>query len=120
MRKDSMIRSSLEKKFQKILLYSGIKPPRRGCNKMLGRPDFVCKKRKLVIFIDGAFFHSNHPNHKKMKKSSEMLRKIQSQKRRDKIITKHYKSNGWNVLRVSEEEIVGHPEYVANAYRVKS
>lgn len=115
-----MIRSSLEKKFQQVLLYSGIKPPRRGCNKMLGRPDFVCKERRLVIFIDGAFFHSNHPNHKKMKKNSEMLKKIQLQTKRDKSITKHYKSKGWKVLRVSEEEIFRHPEYVANAYRIKS
>ena len=114
-----MIRSSLEKKFQKILLYSGVKPPRRGCNKMPGRPDFVCKEQKLVIFIDGAFFHSNHPNHEKMHKTSVMLKKIQMQKERDKIITKHYKRNGWQVLRISEDEIVRHPEYIANAYRVR-
>ena len=111
-----MTKSTLEKKFQKILLYYSIKPPQKGCDKMHGRPDFVIKKEKCVIFIDGAFFHTNHENHKKMDPKSSLLVNIQDQIIRDKKVTEHYKKKGWSVLRFSEKDINNCPEYVKNAF----
>lgn len=113
-----MNKSRLETKFQKILLYYNLNPPGRGCDKLFGRPDFVIKSKKTVIFIDGSFFHTKHINHKKMAPKSPLLRKIEKQLQRDKIVTHHYKEKGWKILRFSEEEINTCPEYVANAYRM--
>jgi len=111
-----MTKSSLEKKFQNILLYYSIKPPLKGCDKMHGRPDFVIKKKKCVIFIDGAFFHTKHKNHKKMNPQSPLLTSIKKQIIRDREITEHYEKQGWFVLRFSEADINSCPEYVKNAF----
>lgn len=115
-----MIKSSLEKKFQKILLYYSIKPPQKGCDKMHGRPDFVIKKKKCVIFIDGSFFHTKHKNHKEMDQESPLLNSIKKQIIRDREVTEHYRKQGWHVLRLSEEDINNCPEYVKNAFLLVS
>ena len=111
-----MTKSRLERKFQKILLYYNIRPPLKGCDKMYGRPDFVLKKNKCVIFIDGAFFHTSHDNHKKMDSNSPLLASIKKQIIRDKEITHHYESMGWRILRFTEDDLSSCPEYVKNAY----
>jgi len=111
-------KSTLEIKFQKTLLFFGLKPPSRGCDKMFGRPDFVLKSKKIVIFIDGSFFHTKHINHKKIAFDSPLLCQIKKQIERDKKVTLYYKEKGWKIIRFSEEEINTCPEYIANAYRM--
>jgi DNA mismatch endonuclease (patch repair protein) len=111
-------KSRLEVKFQKILLFFGLKPPTRGCDKMFGRPDFVLKSKKTVIFIDGAFYHTKHMNHKKIASDSPLLCKIKKQIERDKKVTSYYKGKGWKIIRFAEEEINTCPEYVANECRM--
>ena len=113
-----MIKSKLEKRFQNLLLFYHLTPPSRGCDKMYGRPDFVLKTKKVVIFIDGSFFHTNHKNHCKIDKKSNLLQNIHSQLIRDQEVNRFYKKRGWKILRISEEDLFDCPESVINSYKL--
>lgn len=79
---------------------------RRYSKKTAGRPDFVFPKRKLAVFVDGCFWHGCK-KHCIMPKSNKKYwgLKIARNKARDKIINRHYKNEGWRLLRIWEHEI---------------
>jgi DNA mismatch endonuclease (patch repair protein) len=76
--------------------------------KMLGNPDFVFPKKKLVIFIDGDFWHGY--NWKKLGKVPPRRywqAKIERTIARDKKYSRQLKKAGWRVLRLWEHELYG-------------
>jgi DNA mismatch endonuclease (patch repair protein) len=84
---------------------------RRG-SRLLGRPDFVFPRARLVIFVDGDFWHG-HPRRFKLPKSNVgyWRSKIERNKMRDRAVTEELTRIGWNVLRIWEcdlrdEEVV--------------
>jgi DNA mismatch endonuclease, patch repair protein len=78
---------------------------RRG-SKLLGRPDFVFSKLRLVVFVDGCFWHGC-PAHFKMPTNNRSFweKKIARNKTRDLAVTKILKQKGWTVLRVWEHDL---------------
>ena len=73
---------------------------------MFGKPDFVFRKLKLAVFVDGCFWHgcqqhSNIP----LNNRSFWKRKFKKNKRRDAIVIRTLRSRGWHVLRVWEHEL---------------
>ena len=87
--------------------------------KMLGNPDFVFPKKKLVIFIDGDFWHGY--NWKKLHKVPPRRywqAKISRTIARDKDYTKQLKRAGWKVLRFWEHEIIINPRKCINMLKV--
>jgi DNA mismatch endonuclease (patch repair protein) len=74
--------------------------------KMLGSPDFVFPKKKLVIFIDGDFWHGRNFSKNRNRLPKKYWReKIESNIRRDKKNRMKLKKQGWKVLRVWEHEV---------------
>ena len=71
-----------------------------------GKPDFIHYRRKIVVFIDGCFWHGC-PSHCRMPSSNINYwnNKIEKNKIRDKKITKTMKMRGWQVIRIWEHEI---------------
>ncbi len=74
--------------------------------KMYGRPDFASRKLKIVVFIDGCFWH-RCPKHFKPAKSNRpyWAKKISNNVKRDKAVNKYYKSLKWSVIRIWEHEV---------------
>ena len=74
--------------------------------KVFGRPDFIDKDSKTVIFIDGCFWHKC-PKHFKYPKSNKEYwnPKIERNILRDKEINISYKNAGWKVIRIWGHEI---------------
>lgn len=71
-----------------------------------GKPDFINFNKKLVIFIDGCFWHKCPRCFKLPKTNRKFWKdKIKENARRDKEITLNYKNSGWKVLRFWEHEI---------------
>lgn len=73
-----------------------------------GKPDIVIKKYKLVVFIDGEFWHGYKWEEKKPKIKANReywVRKIERNIERDKENTTHLISQGYTVLRFWEHEI---------------
>jgi DNA mismatch endonuclease, patch repair protein len=73
---------------------------------LLGKPDFVFRKNKLAIFVDGCFWHSC-PKHSRIPKSNTKFWsvKLTKNKSRDKIVNLELKRQGWKVLRIWEHDL---------------
>jgi DNA mismatch endonuclease (patch repair protein) len=105
----SHIRSSDTKPevfFRKSLWKWGIRY-RKNVNKLFGKPDIAIKKYKLVIFIDGDFWHGNDWKERHFSSQEELLvsysefwqKKIRRNIERDKEVNKYYQTNDWTILR---------------------
>jgi DNA mismatch endonuclease Vsr len=73
-----------------------------------GSPDFVFPKERLVIFVDGCFWHGC-PKHCRFPKSNEeyWVTKIDKNKKRDYKVTKELRGKNWTVIRIWEHELKG-------------
>ena len=97
--------------FRKALWKWGIRY--RKNVKMFGKPDIAIKKYKLVVFIDGDFWHGNNWKIRGLPSLEAELEnysgfwknKILSNMERDKKVNKYYKSLGWAVLRFWQSDI---------------
>jgi DNA mismatch endonuclease, patch repair protein len=80
-----------------------------------GRPDLVLPKYRLMIFVDGDFWHGRALR----EGGEEQLRQVIRGKRfewwrdklsrniaRDEEVTKYHQSEGWNVLRIWESDVL--------------
>ena len=88
---------------------------RKNYSKLLGNPDIVMPKYKIVIFCDGEFFHGKDWNSlkKKLKNSNNgefLINKISRNRERDDEINKRLSFEGWTVLRFWGEEIKKHTD----------
>lgn len=74
--------------------------------KAFGKPDFINYKKKIVIFIDGCFWHKC-PKHFRAPASNRKywLPKIAKNALRGKEITLAYKIAGWKVRRIWEHDL---------------
>jgi len=75
---------------------------------VLGKPDFVFSKEKIVVFIDGCFWHGCS-KHCRLPATNVQywVDKIQGNVRRDRQVTKELKKRGWIVFRFWEHELTG-------------
>ncbi|MCE9651839.1 MAG: very short patch repair endonuclease [Nitrosarchaeum sp.] len=78
--------------------------------KMYGNPDFVLRRRKIIIYCDGDFWHGFKYDEKKKPSKKFWRDKIQGNMKRDRRITRHLRRNGWSVLRFWEHDIEKNPE----------
>ena len=75
---------------------------------LLGKPDLSIKKHKIVIFIDGEFWHGYNWESKKKKIKSNRaywIKKIEKNMERDKKINQYYLENGWKVFRFWDHKL---------------
>ena len=85
----------------------------RRQSRLTGSPDFVFRKDRLAVFVDGCFWHGCHW-HLRMPKENRAYwrRKIVGNMARDKRATQSLKAAGWRVLRIWEHSL-RKPEKVA-------
>lgn len=104
----SRIRSkntSLEVEFRKLLWKNGLGRYRIHYN-LPGKPDIVYVSKKIVVFLDGDFWHGY--NWKKLGKvppRKYWQKKIQKNIDRAKKYNKMLKKEGWKVIRIWEHDI---------------
>ena len=102
--------TSLEINFRKLLWKNGLNGYRIHYN-LPGKPDIVFVSKKIVIFLDGGFWHGY--NWKKLGKippKKYWQGKIQKNIDRAKKYNKQLKKDGWKVLRFWEHDIKKNPE----------
>ena len=78
--------------------------------KMFGRPDLIIKKKKIVIFCDGDFWHGYKYHVKKKPAKKYWKKKIKTNMVRDRQISRRLRYIGWSVLRFWEHDIEKRPE----------
>ena len=89
----------------KILRANRITGWRRN-QKLFGKPDFVFKRARLALFVDGCFWHGC-PKHATMPRNNRAFwrRKLAGNIARDALVTRTLRRAGRRVLRVWEHEL---------------
>ena len=94
-----------ELRFVKLLRRHKIRGWRRG-SKLPGRPDFVFARERVVVFVDGDFWHGHPIRFRCPKTNSTYWRmKIRGNKRRDREINSLLTGMGWKVVRYWESSL---------------
>ena len=75
------------------------------------RPDFVFRKERLAIFVDGCFWHGC-PSHGTQPKNNAAFwrNKISRNQIRDRLVTRSLKEAGWRSLRIWEHALARNGE----------
>jgi DNA mismatch endonuclease (patch repair protein) len=89
----------------KLLRRHGITGWRRH-QPVFGKPDFIFRKARLAVFVDGCFWHGC-PKHatKPANNRAFWQRKLMSNRRRDLLVSRTLRTRGWRVLRIWEHEL---------------
>ena len=78
----------------------------RNVKGVFGKPDFVFRKKRVVVFIDSDFWHGHKKRCIMPKSNCEYWnQKIKRNKQRDKAVSRELKKEGWTVIRIWEEDI---------------
>ena len=81
---------------------------RKNVKKLPGKPDIVFRKAKLVVFVDGEFWHGFEWEQKKLKIKTNRdfwIPKIERNMQRDAENNTSLSEKGWKVMRFWEKEI---------------
>lgn len=86
---------------------------------LLGKPDFVFSVERVVIFVDGCYWHGCPRCYRRpTSNTSYWAAKFSRNKRRDRTVTRSLRSDGWNVVRIWEHEVEKHPDRVVRRIRL--
>lgn len=71
-----------------------------------GKPDFVFRRERVAVFVDGCFWHGCRRHCRMPKSRLDFWRpKIARNKRRDLEVNRILRAMGWRVLRVWEHDL---------------
>jgi DNA mismatch endonuclease (patch repair protein) len=104
---------------RKAVWQSGLRY-RLHSNEIPGKPDLVFASRKIVVFIDGDFWHGYrwHERKPKIKSNKDYwIPKIERNMQRDIEITQQLTQQGWFVIRIWENDIK--KDLAACVYRIR-
>ncbi|MBL3539233.1 very short patch repair endonuclease [Aminivibrio sp.] len=101
----SKYNKSTELKLIEVFRSKGIKGWRRNYPAK-GHPDFVFLKERIVVFVDGCFWHGHDCRNTRPKQNEEFwMAKRERNIARDKAVTEMFKARRWTVLRIWECEL---------------
>lgn len=96
---------STELKLIEFFKTNNIKGWRRSY-KLLGKPDFTFPTLRIVVFVDGCFWHGHNCRNTKPKNNKNYwANKVRRNKKRDIEVTFTLKQKGWTVIRLWECEL---------------
>ncbi len=93
---------STELRLVELLRAAGIRGWRRGLQ-LSGAPDFVFRRERVAVFVDGCFWHGC-PRHRRTPKSriAFWTAKLTGNITRDRAVSRKLRESGWIVVRVWE------------------
>lgn len=100
-----------ERRLNMALVRKGINGFKRNSDDY-GRPDFVFKREKLVVFVDGEFWHGKGGY---KYKSGFWKSKIRRNIERDREVNRYYRKLGFGLIRVSDKDVIGRLDYCIHA-----
>jgi len=98
--------TKLEKRFFAMLVGLGISGWQKNPKNLLGKPDAVIPFRKLVIFVDGCFWHGCPYCQRQLPKTNAVYwaKKIKRNIELARFYNQQLEQDGWKVVRVWEHE----------------
>jgi DNA mismatch endonuclease, patch repair protein len=105
----SLIRSrgnkATELRLMEIFREFGITGWRRNQN-LPGKPDFTFRRERVVVFVDGCFWHGCPRCYKRPNTNQEFWdRKIATNRKRDRHVSRELRHLGWHVVRVWQHQL---------------
>jgi DNA mismatch endonuclease (patch repair protein) len=97
--------TSPELKLRKALWAAGVRGWRCDFAKAPGRPDLAWPKRRVAVFVDGAFWHGHPSRHKPGRSGSYWDEKIARNVERDCRVDRELRDQGWVVERFWDFEV---------------
>lgn len=83
---------------------------KKHANNILGKPDMAVIETKKAVFIDSDFWHGwRYPLWKSQLKTEFWTKKIESNRKRDKRVSRVLRKQGWKILRVWEHSLKNKP-----------
>jgi DNA mismatch endonuclease Vsr len=78
----------------------------RNVETIIGKPDFIFRRKKIAVFIDSDFWHG-HSKRCIMPKSNKKYwnNKIKINRRRDKEVNMKLGKLGWKIIRIWEYDL---------------
>lgn len=73
---------------------------------LFGKPDFTFRRSRVVVFVDGCFWHGC-PKHSSMPANNRTFwkKKLSANKLRDRLVTRTLRRQGWLVIRLWEHDL---------------
>lgn len=99
--------TQIEIKLAKALWSKGYRY-RKNDKSVFGKPDLTFKKFKLAVFVDSEYWHGKNWKKEKFRIKSNRefwWNKIEGNIKRDKVVNKELKRQGWIILRFWGKEI---------------
>ena len=77
---------------------------------IFGKPDFVFRSDRVAVFVDGCFWHGC-PRHQQYPATNREFwrKKLDANKRRDRLVTRTLRDKGWTVVRLWECQLTRNP-----------
>jgi DNA mismatch endonuclease (patch repair protein) len=73
---------------------------------LIGKPDFVFRRERVAVFVDGCFWHGCRWHCRMPKTRTDFWNpKIARNKARDRLVNRQLKANGWRVVRIWEHSL---------------
>lgn len=96
-------RSNTKPELKSKKMFRGFKHNPKG---FFGNPDFMNIQKKIVVFIDGCFWHKCSIHYKQPKSNKKYwLPKLERNSTRDNEVNIAYQNSGWKVVRIWEHEL---------------
>jgi DNA mismatch endonuclease (patch repair protein) len=103
---------STEMRLVRLFREQGITGWRRHL-KLPGRPDFTFRRERIVLFIDGCFWHRcPQCNWKPASNTRYWLPKLEQNVVKDREADRELAKRGWTVIRIWEHQLKKKPEEV--------
>jgi len=114
MRKIRSSGTGLEKRMENMLKAEGVRYERQPA--LFGRPDFKIIDTTVLIFCDSSFWHGKSKREasgEAFKRNRALwMEKLARNRRRDILVTRRLRGDGWSVLRFSDTDILRRPRLV--------
>jgi DNA mismatch endonuclease (patch repair protein) len=96
----------------KLLRRHGVTGWRRN-QKVFGKPDFLFRRYRLALFVDGCFWHGC-PKHCKIPSGNRSFwkKKFATNKARDRRVNRELRRLGWQVIRIWEHDLARRQNHI--------
>lgn len=100
---------STEERVEFALLAAGVEGWEKHPLGIQGRPDFYFPSQRLVLFIDGCFWHCCPTCHRRTPRNNADFwsRKLEANRKRDNRVRRALRAQGYHVMRVWEHQLRG-------------
>lgn len=73
---------------------------------LLGKPDFIFRRERVVVFVDGCFWHGCPKCYKRPSSNQKFWdTKFANNRKRDRLVSRELRREGWTVIRIWQHQL---------------